>query len=214
MATLPVTRRSQSSEAVVVRTRCPACRQRATFDRLGTDMRVAVYNGQSVVAGQRVCPDPQCHEHLFFIDAGGDLLATYPPATIDFDSTALPPGVKGALEEAVICHANGAFIAAAIMVRKTLEELCRERGASGSNLKKRIKALRSSVILPKELLDGLDELRLLGNDAAHVESRTFENVGPEEVEIALELTKEVLKGVYQLSHLVEKLASLKKREER
>lgn len=212
MATLRVTRRSEYHEAVVVRTRCPACRQRATFDRLGTDVCVAVYNGQSVVAGQRVCPDPKCQEHLFFIDAGGDLLATYPPETIDFDSNALPAGVRRALEEAVTCHANQAFVAAAIMVRKTLEELCRERGASGENLNERIIALRESVILPPQLLDGLHDLRLLGNDAAHVESRTFENVGPEEVEIALELTKEVLKGVYQLSHLVEKLASLKKSE--
>jgi hypothetical protein len=38
------------------------------------------------------------------------------------------------MEEAVACHAAECFIAAAIMVRKTLEELCRERGATGANL--------------------------------------------------------------------------------
>jgi len=131
---------------------------------------------------------------------------------IDFDSTGLPPGVLGALREAVTCHANGAFFASAIMVRKTLEELCRDRKAEGGNLYERIKALRDSVILPNQLLDGLDDLRMLGNDAAHGESRTYENVGQEEVEIALEFTREVLKAVYQLEHLLQRLRSHKKGE--
>ena len=210
MATVRVATRSQYPSTVVIRTRCPACRQRATFDKLGADMQVAVQHGRALVAGQRVCPDPTCHAHLFFIATNGELLVTYPPETIDFDSTALPPGVQGALEEAVICHANGAFVAAAIMVRKTLEELCRERGASGRNLKERIKALRASVILPTELLDGLDELRLLGNDAAHVESKDYEGIGRTEVETALKFTKEVLKAAYQLSTLLDEIRSLKK----
>ena len=166
----------------------------------------------ALIAGQRRCPDPECHAHLFFIAAGGKLLATYPPEMIDFDSTGLPLGVLGALQEAVTCHANRAFFAAAIMVRKTLEELCRDRQAQGDNLYERIKALRDSVILPDQLLDGLDDLRLLGNDAAHVESRTYESVGREEVEIALELTKEVLKAVYQLERLLQRLRSHKKSE--
>ena len=195
-----------------VRTRCPACRQRATFDKLGTDLVVGSQGRRALVAGQRRCPDPECHAHLFFINAGGEPLVTYPPETIDFDSTGLPPGVLGALEEAVTCHANGAFFAAAIMARKTLEELCRDRKAEGENLYERIKALRDSVILPDQLLDGLDDLRLLGNDAVHVESRTYENVGRDEVEIALELTKEVLKAVYQLEHLLRRLRSHKKSE--
>ena len=212
MVSVRVTGDEQISQ-YIVRTRCPACRQRATFDRLGApDLRVATWNGLPVIAGQRRCPDPQCHAHLFFITKGMHLLATYPPETIDFDSTALPAGVQRALEEAVTCHANQAFIAAAIMVRKTLEELCRDREVSGDNLKMRIKALGALAVLPAELFDGLDDLRLLGNDAAHVKSTTYDTVGSKEVEIALEFTKEVLKAVYQYSTLLDKLRSLKKSE--
>ena len=212
MTTVRVTDRTPYRGSAVIRTRCPACRQRATFDQLGTDMHVASPFGRAHVAGQRVCPDPECHAHLFIILAGQDLLVTYPPVTIDFDSTGLPPGVQRALQEAVTCHANGAFVAAAIMVRKTLEELCRDRGASGRNLKQRITALRDSVILPAELLAGIDELRLMGNDAAHVESTDYEEIGREEVETALRFTKEVLKAAYQLSTLLDELRSLKKSE--
>ena len=51
--------------------------------------------------------------------------------------------------------------------------------------------------MPKELLDGLDDIRLLGNDAAHIESRDYDNIGKEkeEVELAIDFTKEVLKAV-------------------
>lgn len=164
-----------------------------------------------LVAGQRRCPSPKCHTHLFFIGVDGEhLLVTYPPETIDFDSSQLPSGVLQALEEAVTCHANGAFIAAAIMVRKTLEELCLDKGAEGKYLSHRIKALRHLVILPPQLLGGLDNLRLLGNDAAHVESRTYNTVGREEVETALDVTKIVLQSVYQFEQLTDKLQSLKK----
>jgi hypothetical protein len=64
--------------------------------------------------------------------------------------------------------------------------------------------------MPKELLDGLDDLRLLGNDAAHIEAKTYEQIGKNEVEVSLEFTKEVLKAVYQYSDLLKRLRDLKK----
>ena len=66
---------------------------------------------------------------------------SYPPERIDFDSTNVPVQVVECLEEAIACHANQCFIAAAIMVRKTLELLCMAQNASGGNLKDKIKAL-------------------------------------------------------------------------
>jgi len=60
------------------------------------------------------------------------------------------------------------------------------------------------------LLAGLDDLRLLGNDAAHIESQEFNAVGKEEAEIGIQFTKEVLKAVFQYSDLLVKLRSLKR----
>lgn len=65
------------------------------------------------------------------------------------------------------------------------------------------------MVIPTELLDGLDDLRLLGNDAAHIESQVFQQVGKEEVELAVEVAKEVVKAVYQLSALVDRLRQLR-----
>ena len=53
-------------------------------------------------------------------------------------------------------------------------------------------------------------MRLLGNDAAHIESKEYDKVGKDEVDIAIEITKEILKGVYQMGNLVAKLKKLKK----
>jgi hypothetical protein len=138
------------------------------------------------------------------------LLASYPAERIDFDTANVPSNVTAAMEEAITCHASGCLIAAAIMVRKTLEELCADRKASGKNLRDRVRELGTKVVLPQELLDGLDDLRLLGNDAAHIESQEFNMVGQEEVEIGIEFTKEVLKATYQYSALLNRLRSLKK----
>jgi len=162
--------------------------------------------------GQRSCPNPSCRTHVFFAyDAQKrDVAVSYPAERIDFDATNIPQPVVSALSEAITCHANECFIAAAIMVRKTLEELCSDRGANGSDLKQRIKALGKTIILPPELLDGLDELRLLGNDAAHIESKEYSKVDQEEVEVAIEITKEVLKAAYQYSAIIGRLKALKK----
>ncbi len=190
--------------------RCPGCRQQATLEQYNNVNDVLSGGQPQVLLGQRRCPNPECHAHIFFASTNGKVRVSYPSEKIDFDSTNIPTAIVQALEEAITCHATQCFIAAAIMVRKTLEELCRERGATGKNLKDRIKALGSKAILPQELLDGLDDLRLLGNDAAHIESQEFDNVGKEEVEIGIELAKEVLKSVFQYADLLNRLRSLKK----
>ena len=152
-----VTQSTQQGRHYAVRARCPACRHQATFDGLGVDLHVVARDLR--ITGQRRCPNPSVALTLFFIADGEQLLATYPPETIDFDTAGLPDGVLGAVKEAVTCHANGAYVATAIMVRKTLEELCRDKGAEGKHLYHRLEALRDSVILPRV---SLKVLRMYG----------------------------------------------------
>jgi hypothetical protein len=207
----PVINFTHNPSPVAVQVRCPGCKQQGTFDSITNVMDLVIQNiSPSVTMGQRRCPNPQCQAHLFFAYQNGRTVIAYPPERLDFDPVNLPASVLAALEEAISCHANRCFIAAAIMVRKTLEELCRDRQATGNNLKERIRALGARVVLPQELLDGLDDLRLLGNDAAHIESQEFNQVGQEEVEIGLEFAKEVLKAVYQYTALLNRLRGLKR----
>ncbi len=204
---------SQANE--IVSPRCPACKQKGTFESVGGSKDIRITPGLPFTyLGQRRCPNPDCHSHVFVAiktNVGQrEILISYPAERIDFDTTDVPTSIIESLEEAITCHANGCFVASAIMVRKTLEELCRERNASGSNLKDRIRSLGNLIILPPELLNGLDDLRLLGNDAAHIESQQYAKVGQDEVEVGIELTKEVLKAVYQYAALLSRLRAFKK----
>ena len=186
--------------------RCPHCGHDATFEPLGVN---DVHVGNSVVTGQRSCPRSECKGHIFTVTHGGQLRASYPPITLDFNSTNIPQNIKKTFEEALKCHSSGSFVSSAMMVRRTLEEICKDKGASGANLKLRIADLKSKIVLPQELIEAMDELRLLGNDAAHVEAQDYENIGDEELTAAIDLTKEIMKGIYQYSAILGRLKALK-----
>lgn len=198
---------------VVVKMKCPGCGHKGTFERISSeikDVRVLTENQGWRAFGQRYCPNNDCKAHLFFIsEMGGNLIASYPAIKIDFEKQNIPTEVLQVFEEAIICHAEKCFIASAIMIRRTLEEICQNKSAKGGNLKERIKDLTTKIVLPKELIEGFDDLRLLGNDAAHVEAKEFEEISQDEIEVSIEFTKEILKAVYQYEHLLSRLRSLK-----
>lgn len=203
-----------------VNLRCPHCRHVGSFGGLAncSDVSWSVtwldHDGRKIGkvahAGMRRCPNLSCYS-LVFVAKMGDELVSFPPEVIDFDATNLPPDILGSLEEAIKCHAAGCFRAAALMVRRTLEELCDDKSAAGNNLKARIAALSTVALIPAELLSAADELRILGNDAAHIEAKDYDKIGAEEAELAIELAKELLKAVYQYTSLVSRLTALKRK---
>ncbi|HVE95062.1 MAG TPA: DUF4145 domain-containing protein [Acidimicrobiales bacterium] len=187
--------------------RCPGCRHEAVLSPLDgatADASFLATNDRRADVGLRVCPRCRTAVAVFTNDRG-EVIQSLPRETLDFDASDLPRRVVGALEEAVICHAAGCYTAAGMMVRKTLEVVCDEQGAAGPSLKARIESLRDKVMIPRVLIDGLDEIRLLGNDAAHAAVRDFPDVSREDVEISIAITKELLKSLYQYEGLVSKL---------
>ena len=186
--------------------RCPSCRREGSFHPINGHNDVIA---SGALLGHRVCPNPSCLTHVFVMFLGGTT-TSFPPETIDFDAAAVPAHIVNVFEEALTCHANCCYRAAAMLVRKTLEILCEERGAAGKDLKDRLGALRKIVILPEALFQAADGLRLLGNDAAHIEAKTYLDVGKEETAVAIVLAKEILKAVYQYDALVSQLTALKK----
>jgi hypothetical protein len=195
----------EDSLETVVHT-CPYCRTKAFFQRLGDDHQIST----QYASGERFCPN--CKGHIFVVFEWRRFKMAYPPIRIDFDTQDIPDKIVNTFSEGLDCHSHDHHIAAAIMVRRTLEEICADRGAKGKDLKDRISDLRGRVILPPELFEAMDELRLLGNDAAHVEAKGYEEIGAEELQAAIEFTKEILKGVYQYKGLLTKLQELKKRK--
>jgi len=196
----------------VITCRCPSCGRDATFERIINLSDLRVNNAPRAWLGHRKCPNPTCSSHLFYIRTEDGELTTYPPERIDFEKHNIPAKILSAFEEALTCHANQCYIASAIMIRKTLEEICKDKDATGENLYARIETLGSIIVIPVELLKGMNDLRLLGNDAVHVESNTFAQINKEEIEVSIEFTKEILKAVYQYEHLLSRLKNLKKND--
>jgi Domain of unknown function (DUF4145) len=197
--------------AQIVNLRCPHCHHVGAFPGLGNCADAFwAESGVNYSAGMRVCPNPECQSLVFVILKTGKLDTSYPPQIIDFDSTNLPERILATLEEAIKAHGAGCFKASALMVRRLLEELCQDKNVAGSDLKARLASLGGIVVIPQELLGATDELRILGNDAAHVEAKAYDAIGPNEASLAIELAKELLKAVYQYAALVSKLKALRK----
>lgn len=200
-----------TQRTMVVSTDCPHCGFKGVFEAIGVNDGYS--NNDYYYFGQRRCPNPDCRGHIFYTcpDGSGDI-TIFPSVKISFDKAGVPDRVLKAFEEAVTCHSSGCYIAAAILLRKTLEEICNDKSANGSNLFKRLEALAAIIVVPKELIEATQDLRLLGNDAAHLESQTYEEIGKAEIEISIEFTKEIIKAVYQYQNLLGKLRGLKKAE--
>ena len=161
----------------------------------------------------RMCPNPDCRCVVFTITHFGDSsnsTVCFPPELLNFNPENLPTSLTTTLKEAVLCHSQGAYRASAMMVRRLLEELCHDCGVQGQNLHARLKALRSQITLPEDLFDAMDELKALGNDAAHIEAKAFEVVDEEESRLSIELAQEILKARYQHKSLVERLRARKR----
>jgi hypothetical protein len=165
-----------------------------------------------LASGERVCPNPACKALIWVVYGRGEpveILFSHPPERFDFDASDLPEAVKEPLEEAIDCHAHGSLKASAL-IRRTLEAVCQDQGVrSYGSLFDRIEALGQAVVLPTGMIDGMHNLRLLGNDAAHVEARQYLEVGEAEVEAALDVTKLLLGATYQSAKTLQALNALR-----
>lgn len=85
--------------------------------------------------------------------------------------------------------------ASAIMCRKTLEGVSADHGATGSNLEKKLASLKEKGVIEGRLFEWANELRLVGNDAAH---DVAVQVMPQDARDTLDFTQAVLQYVYTL----------------
>lgn len=197
--------------------RCPHCRELGSFNVVNQAVSFTKRGkqGPNYVVHQwfasiRICPNIKCFGLVLVIEAhDGRIIEIEPPQLLDFSLDNLPPKLQETLKEAIACHGAGAYRAAAMMVRRLLEEICEENKVTGANLHQRLASLKNAVVLPQPLFDAMNELKALGNDAAHVEAKEYDNIGSGEAEDSIELAKEILKALYQLEGLIARLQARK-----
>lgn len=159
--------------------------------------------------GVRRCPNEKCRGILFFARGKDGNVKTLPYRRIDVDTTGIPLDLRSPLEEAISCHASGCYVAAAMMIRRTLVALCQDLGINDGDLSSRLESLGKMIIMPPALLAGVHKLRMLGNDAASIESKAYHDVGREEAQVGIECATEILQAAYRYKSLVGRLEALK-----
>lgn len=211
---------SQLAAVPAPNVRCPHCMHMGAFTNvLQQDFQVLHQESQPTGPPAnrgvswlsiRVCPNNDCRGMVLIVADNRGKTLSLPHEVLDFDPDNIPPAIAASLEEAAKCHSIECYKAAALMVRRVLEELCEDRKATGGNLKERLASLSKIIVLPQALMQAADGLRLLGNDAAHIEATTYQSIGETEVRLAIDLAKELLKGAYQYQGLLHRLTALKK----
>ena len=121
--------------------RCPHCRELGSFNIMNQAIaftKQGRFGGnptaQQYFASIRICPNVKCWGLVFVIErSDGKAVEIEPPQLLDFSLDNLPAKLRETLKEAIACHGAGAYRAAAMMVRRLLEEICEDNKATGDN---------------------------------------------------------------------------------
>ncbi len=123
----------------------------------------------------------------------------FPKANVHFDG--VPENIKTAFDSAV--KTKGIDRAICILsLRRTLEMICKEKGASGKDLKDKIADLIEKKLLPEMMANACRIVRQSGNDAAHADDIIFSE---REVEEIIEYVSTVINYLYSMPVRIAKL---------
>ncbi|MDF5757038.1 YbaK/EbsC family protein [Spongiactinospora sp. TRM90649] len=106
---------------------------------------------------------------------------------------AVPPALARELAEAEACVRVGAYAMALVNVRRLLEGVCADHGIGERPLYRALRVLRGRGLVEGRLAAWAEELREVGNEAAHISGRPVER---EDAEDAIVLAEALLDHLY------------------
>ncbi len=116
-------------------------------------------------------------------------------------SGTIPESLRREHAEARACFKAQAYIATVVMVRRTLEGVCSDHKITKKPLYAALDDMRSRGLIEGRLLEWAQELRVLGNDAAHFTGRY---VSRQDAADALTLAEALMDYLYVFSAQFEK----------
>lgn len=134
--------------------------------------------------------------HEGFEEQGVDYKTLYPT------STKIPIGLVDPIKkeyEAALKVKSVSANAYGVLMRRVLELVCEDRGASGQNLHQKLTDLAQKSEIPKQLVAVADSLRVFGNLGAHA---SLGELTENEVPILENLSRAILEYVYSAPYLV------------
>jgi hypothetical protein len=123
----------------------------------------------------------------------------------------LPPKVDQSFREALRCELAGAPLAAAVMVRRTLEAIGLEFAPNTKPLFKALHVMKDKGLISDELAQWGDALRFIGNIGAHP---TGEVVAAQDAREALDFLQAIVETIYVLRPKFQAMKARREKESR
>lgn len=129
--------------------------------------------------------------------------ATYPQHVEGQDFNYVPDHIASAASEAYKCHSIGAYMAAILIARTSIEAAAKDQGVTEGKLVQKINKLASEGLIRKRIKDAAHKVRIFGNDMAHGDIEI--KVSKRDSEQVLRLLTFVLQDIYEVSELMEEV---------
>ncbi len=178
-----------------------------TVKPFGDDGPSELINIQSYVLQCRTCGEVSLYRDWNFQDEPTDVYAAKQLYPGEKNLVDVPQAIRDSYFEAKKVEKNSPT-AFAVLIRRALEYLCKDKEASGRNLKEQIDDLALKEVIPKTLARMAGALRYFGNLGAH---STDTKIGIQEAEMMDDFFIAVIEYVYIAPGKLKKLEeSLKK----
>lgn len=125
----------------------------------------------------------------------------YPVET--YQGTNVPDNVNNSFSSALKARYVDNVICL-IALRRTLEIICKDNGATNGTLQSKILQLTKQGIFPKVINEASDILRLLGNEAAHGDDTEYDEHTINEM---VNFTQIIIEYVYVIPYRIQKIKS-------
>lgn len=120
-----------------------------------------------------------------------------------YTGTNVPEKVNDAFSSALKVHYVDNVICL-IALRRTLEIICKDKGAKGKTLEKKILDLTQKCVFPQVINEASDILRILGNEAAHGDDVNYDERIVQEM---INFTQIVIEYVYVIPFRINNIKS-------
>lgn len=158
---------------------CPIC-QETTYVERYWELGMVAYNGEDIV-----------DEKIYY------------PA-ISLDKSYIPENIKTAFEGALKSRNTDRELCL-LGLRRTLERICKEQGATENNLEKKVTELANRNILPPTLKEASDITRHFGNSAAHGDEM---DISKNELNLIVEFVELLINYIYVIPQKILRLKKL------